>query len=130
MTHLGRAPEKGFTADCSGFATGAFYWADLYGPKVADPNGPLFDYSGFGFTGTLLANNLTRRVPSHHKYFIGDMALYGPSFSETHHVVICRKGGKREDAIWTSHGSEAGPYPVRLHYRSDLLCVVRGEALA
>ena len=95
---------------------------------VEDPNG--LNYSGYGFTGTLLAHNLKRRVPRHHRYFIGDMALYGPSFSDTHHVVICRKGGRREDAIWTSHGSEAGPYPVRLHYRSDLLCVVRSESLA
>ena len=37
MTHLGVPPESGFTADCSGFATGAFYWADLYGPQGSRP---------------------------------------------------------------------------------------------
>jgi hypothetical protein len=33
-------------------------------------------------------------------------------------------------SVWTSHGSERGPYSVRLQYRSDLLVVVRSEALA
>jgi len=45
-------------------------------------------------------------------------------------VVICRRGGNTMTSLWTSHGSERGPYPVRLLYRSDLLCVVRSESLA
>lgn len=129
MTHLGDAPEKGYTADCSGFATGAFFWADKFSPwKVADPNG--LGYSGAGWTGTLLFHNRNRIVPKGRRYFIGDMALYGTSFTDTKHVVICRRGGRADEAIWTSHGSDAGPFAVHLHYRSDLLCVVRSEALA
>lgn len=130
MTHLGDEPEAGFTADCSGFATSAFYWADRHvrGFDVDDPNG--LDYNGTGYTGTLLAHNRRRRVPLDRKFFIGDLALYGPSLGQTTHVVICRKGGKADEAVWSSHGSEAGPYAVRLHYRDDLLCVVRSEALA
>ena len=34
------------------------------------------------------------------------------------------------DSVWTSHGSERGPYATRLNYRSDLLVVVRAESLA
>lgn len=131
MTHLGMAPNIEWTADCSGLCTGAFRWADMQsGFDVDDPNGHNFGYSGWGYTGTLYWANRKRRVPSGRVYFIGDMALYGPSLSSTSHVVICRKGGKEASAVWSSHGSERGPYPVRLRYRSDLLCVVRAEALA
>lgn len=129
MTHLGDIPEKGYTADCSGFATSAFYWANRYtdGFKVEDPNG--LGYNGTGYTGTLLANNRKRRVPLDHKMFIGDLALYGPSLSYTTHVCICMANGTAETSEWASHGSEAGPYGVKLKYRSDLLCVVRGASL-
>jgi hypothetical protein len=129
MTHLGVPPSHEFTADCSGFATGAYKWADKYTAfKVRDPNGDQFDYNGYGYTGTLLAANRTRRVTG--KYMVGDMALYGTSLSNTTHVCICRSGGNAGSSIWTSHGSEAGPYAVRLNYRSDLLLVVRGRSLA
>ena len=129
MTHLGVAPERGFTADCSGFATSAFFWADKYmRARVDDPNG--LGYQGFGWTGTLLFYNRKRTVPLERLFYVGDMALYGTSLSNTTHVTICRRNGHAEDAVWTSHGSEAGPYPVLLRYRSDLLCVVRTEDLA
>jgi hypothetical protein len=129
MTHLGLAPNIEWTADCSGYATGAFRWADKQaGFDVGDPNG--LGYTGYGYTGTLYAENRRRRVPLDRKFFVGDMALYGPSLSRTAHVTICRKNGTAATAVWSSHGSERGPYPVRLRYRADLLCVVRSEALA
>ena len=129
MTHLGDIPERGYTADCSGYATSAYYWAEQFTKfKVADPNG--FGYTGYGFTGSLLAENRRRRVPLDRKFFVGDLALYGTSLSNTTHVVICRRNGLVGSAIWSSHGSEVGPYPVRLRYRNDLLCVVRPVALA
>lgn len=129
MNHLGRSPDSEFTADCSGFATSAFRWADIFMKfLVRDPNG--MGYLGYGYTGTLLGYNYRRRIPLDRKFFIGDMAIYGSSFSRTKHVVICRRNGRASTAIWTSHGSEAGPYPVRLHYRSDLLVVVRSPDLA
>lgn len=131
MNHLGRSPSRGFTADCSGLATSAFDWADIHTAfKVLDPNGSAFRFRGYGYTGTLVAANRTRRVPLDRKFFVGDLAIYGSSFSNTKHVVICRKEGNAFTAIWTSHGSEAGPYPVTLHYRRDLLIVVRSASLA
>jgi hypothetical protein len=124
MTHLGDSPSSEFTCDCSGFATSAFRWADLHTSfTVADPNG--LKFNGYGYTGTLLAHNRRGRIPFDRYFYVGDMAIYGPSLSYTTHVVICRKNGKASKAIWTSHGSEAGPYSVYLHYRSDLLIVVR-----
>lgn len=129
MNHLGKSPRSSFTCDCSGFVTSAFYWAETHTKfTVSDPNG--MKYNKYGYTGTLLANNRTRRVPLDRKFFVGDMALYGPSLSNTTHVVICKKGGTRKEAIWTSHGSELGPYPVYVDYRPDLLVVVRSLSLA
>lgn len=130
MTHLGKSPSSEFTCDCSGFATSAFRWADLHTKwRVYDPNGRNFNYNGYGYTGTLLSNNRSRRVPFDRKFYIGDMALYGPSLSNTTHVCICRKNGDADDSLWSSHGNENGPYTVQLKYRRDLLIVVRAEDL-
>lgn len=127
MTHLGKSPEREWTADCSGFDTGAFRWADEWCPfEVQDPNG--LGYSGWGYTGTLLSRNIGHRIPAGHRYLVGDMSLYGPA-SRTRHTTICFRSGTAATALWASHGSEAGPYPTRLHYRSDFLCVVRGRSL-
>lgn len=127
MTHLGVTPEHGFTADCSGHATGCFYWArQATGIPVEDPNGLGFD--GYGYTGTLLAANRSRLIPAGRVYFIGDLALYGPA-DATRHVVTCSKGGTSLTAVWTSHGSETGPYDVTLHYRNDFLGVYRPWSL-
>lgn len=129
MAHLGRSPLVEWTADCSGFDTGVFAWArKVTGLPVEDPNGASFNFSGWGYTGTLLAANYRRQVPSGRRYFIGDMALYGAP-GATKHTVICFKGGDRNTSVWGSHGNEAGPYAVRLHYRADFLCVVRGWSL-
>lgn len=128
MNHLGKSPSQEFTCDCSGFTTSAYHWANKHTAfKVHDPNG--LDYNGYGYTGTLLYHNRSHRVPFDRKFFVGDMALYGPSLGQTTHVTICRKTGKANDSLWTSHGREEGPYPVSLHYRRDLLIVVRGEDL-
>jgi hypothetical protein len=128
MNHLGRSPSRAMTCDCSGFSTSAFYWADLHTKfKVNDPNG--LKYNGYGYTGTLLAHNRKHRVPFDRTFWVGDLAIYGPSLSNTKHVVICRKTGNAQKALWTSHGNERGPYPVSLHYRKDLLIVVRTNDL-
>ena len=96
--------------------------------QVKDPGG--YGYSGWGFTGSILATNRRRRVPLDRKFFIGDMALYGPSLSNTRHVTMCRRNGDYMSSVWTSHGHEPGPYATRLGYRGDLLVVVRSESLA
>lgn len=129
LTSLGDPPSSEFSTDCSGLTISAFYWADLWCAfKVKDPGG--YAYTGSGNTGSILATNRTRRVPLDRKFFIGDMALYGPSLSHTSHVTICRQGGTYMQSVWTSHGSELGPYSTRISYRPDLLVVVRSEALA
>jgi hypothetical protein len=129
VTSLGDAPGGTVTTDCSGYCISAFRWADIWLPYlVKDPGG--LAYSGYGNTGSILATNRKRRVPLDHRFFIGDMALYGTSLFNTEHVTICKKNGDYNSAIFSSHGSELGPYPTYLRYRPDLLLVVRSEALA
>lgn len=129
LTSLGDAPSAGFTTDCSGLVISAYYWADMWLPYlVKDPGG--YGYTGIGNTGSILHTNQKRRVPLDHKFFVGDMALFGPSFNYTKHTTICRRNGDAYTSVWTSHGSERGPYPTRLRYRTDFLCVVRAESLA
>lgn len=129
LTSLGDSPSSGFTSDCSGLVISAFYWADMWvNYPVKSPGG--YGYTGYGNTGSILAENRRRRVPLDRKFFIGDMALFGPSLSRTTHVTICRRNGGTQDSIWCSLGGEFGPVPTRLMYRRDLLLVVRAEALA
>jgi hypothetical protein len=129
ITAIGDSPDSEFTADCSGYVICAYYWADIWSPPVVkDPGG--YGYSGWGYTGSILETNKSRRVPLDRKFFVGDMALYGSSFGNTKHVTICRQNGDTMSSIWSSLGSESGPVPTRLMYRSDLLLVVRSEALA
>lgn len=129
LTSLGDPPSTEFTTDCSGLVISAFKWADMWTAfLVKDPGG--YGYTGIGNTTSILSTNRKRRVPLDRKFFVGDMALFGPSLSYTKHVIICRRNGTRKTAVWSSHGSEAGPYPVFLDYRSDLLVVVRSESLA
>ena len=117
---FGVPPSKGFTTDCSGHATSAYYWArQETGLAVPDPNGRGFD--GYGYTGTLINNP---RV-TNGQYKRGDLALYGPSTGSSSHVTTCVKDGDASGSAWCSHGSESAPYRVALYYRSDLLCVVR-----
>jgi hypothetical protein len=110
---LGVPPNVEQDADCSSQATQAYYFAG-----APDPNHEAF--SGYGYTGTLI-NNPQVSEP----FEIGDLGIYGPSRGATSHVVTCFQDGNSSTAIWCSHGSERAPYPVRLHYRSDLLTVVR-----
>lgn len=121
MRSLGVKPEAGGTSDCSEHATASYYWAKLEtGIAVPDPNHRGFD--GYGYTGTLISNPDVLAP-----YRVGDLALYGSSRSSTSHVCTCYEGGDEGSAKWCSHGSEEGPYSVRLLYRGDLLCVVRPE---
>ena len=83
ITSYGDSPERGFTTDCSGLVCSAYYAADLVCPlPVKNPGG--YPYAmRQGWTGSILAENRTRRVPPDHKYFIGDMALFGPNLVRT-----------------------------------------------
>jgi hypothetical protein len=122
---FGVKPESGFTTDCSGHSTCVYYWArQATGIAVPDPNGNGF--SGYGYTGTLIDN--PRCSP---KYLVGDLGIYGASAApdDTEHVVTCYAEGDGDSSKWCSHGSEAAPYSVALHYRSDLVAVVRPPLL-
>ena len=114
MRNFGVPPDREQTTDCSGQSTSAYFWAG-----APDPN-PGCNYNGTGYTGTLV-NNPKVSAP----YQIGDLGIYGTSLGNTTHVVTCYAPGDAASADWCSHGSEAAPYGVALHYRSDLLCVVR-----
>lgn len=128
LTSLGDPPSTEFSTDCSGLCISAFRWADLWLPwLIKDPGG--YGYSGAGNTTSILSTNRRRRIPLNRKFFVGDMALFG-TWSKTEHVTMCRKNGNYLTSVWTSHGSELGPYAVRLKYRDDFLCVVRAESLA
>jgi len=122
-------PDAEFATDCSGLVINAFHWADQWTSfKVKDPGG--YSYTGIGNTTSILSTNRRRRVPFDHKFFVGDMALFGESLYDTEHVIICRANGTYRSSVWTSHGREAGPYDVEIDYRKDLLIVVRAESLA
>jgi hypothetical protein len=119
LTALGVAPAHGFTTDCSGLVVCAYRWArDRTMLRVPDPGG--YAYGGAGWTGSLIRNPTAGGT-----YWPGDVAIYGSSSSRTTHATICMVAGDRSSSVWCSHGSEAGPYAVRLHYRSDLLKVCR-----
>ena len=119
MTSFGVAPETGFTADCSEHSTAAYFWARKWsGVAVPDPNGN--GYNGYGYTGELIENP-EAAAP----WKVGDLAIYGPSYGDTSHVCTCYVAGNDATSVWCSHGSEEAPYAVSLHYRSDLLVIVR-----
>ena len=85
--------------DCSGMCT----WEYKSG-KAPDPNG--FGYNGYGFTGTMLENGHQIATP-----VAGCLAFYGFPVS---HVALYIGGGRV-----ISHGSEAGPLLLDVHYRGD-----------
>lgn len=111
------------TLDCSGFVVNCFWNAqhDL-GIYIADPSGMKF--SGWGSTYSMepWLRDHGKRVTTQ-PYLPGDIAMYRG------HTAICHKRGTASTAEWTSHGSEAGPNTVKLHYRDDVVGVFRHPAL-
>lgn len=119
MQSLGDNPDSGGYSDCSEHATCTYFHAKkVTGVAVPDPNHS--GYNGYGYTGTLVSNPWVGSP-----YKVGDLAIYGGSTGTTEHVCTCYEPGGSSDSEWCSHGSEAAPYAVELHYRGDLLCVVR-----
>ena len=124
MRSLGDDPSRTIYSDCSEGATAIYFWAARQtGYEVPDPNGPEYDYNGYGNTDSLLAHNPRVGVP----YQVGDLALYG---AHGGHVTVCMRPGFSPDSRWWSNGSEGGPYEENLWYRSDLVAVVRPRQLA
>lgn len=131
MTSLGDTPEGGFRGDCSELVVAACYWARVKsGVWVPDPSG--YGYGGYGNSDSLYTVNKWRKIPFTGPFAVGDIAVYGPVW-KTRHVSICRVPGDHANAVFTSHGSDAGPNPTRVYYRrsiyggtwGDLLAVVR-----
>jgi hypothetical protein len=122
MRSLGVDPSRGFYGDCSELCVAALYWARTHtGIHVPDPAG--YGFEGYGNSVTLYSVNRSRRLSLSANFMIGDIALYGPYASR--HATICRQPGTMSHAIFTSHGSEAGPYATRANYRGDLYAIVR-----
>lgn len=94
----GELPHLPLTTDCSGFVTCCYRAAD-----APDPNGA--NYSGQGYTGTLLAHARMVARPRP-----GDLVVFGPG--NGHHVALVVKAGR--DPLTVSHGSEAGPLLIRV----------------
>jgi hypothetical protein len=119
---FGVDPTHGFYGDCSELCMAALYWArHVTGIHVPDPAG--YGFEGYGNSVSLYQVNRARRLSWSANFMIGDIALYGPYASR--HATICRQPGGMAQAIFTSHGSEAGPDPTRANYRSDLYAIVR-----
>jgi hypothetical protein len=90
------------TADCSGFVTICYAWAG-----APDPNGN--DYSGEGFTGTLLRHcEVVVRQPE-----VGDLVVLGPG-SGSHVVLIVDLG---PPITVVSHGHPGDPEETTLAFQ-------------
>jgi hypothetical protein len=101
-------------SDCSGYVIQAYRWArDKTGLLIPDP--AIQKWTGYGNTDWYEDDHPRVGEP----YRTGDLAHYRG------HVTLCRRGGTSTASIWSSHGQEAGPMPLSLHYRSDLRFVCR-----
>ena len=101
-------------SDCSMYVIQAYNYARRKtSVDLADPS--KMNWSGYGNTDMYEDDHPRVGEP----YRPGDLAHYEG------HVALCRRGGTARTAVFSSHGQEAGPMPVSLHYRSDLRFVCR-----
>ena len=95
--------DRPIITDCSGFVTLMARWSG-----IDDPNGR--DYSGEGWTGTLLehlpAVGFARTQP-------GDIAVFG-TFPGVHCAVLLEAGSRAADPWAVSHGVPGDPKRIRL----------------
>jgi hypothetical protein len=114
---IGSEPERVHYGDCSAYCVLVYAWAKkVTNCDVRDPSG--YNFAGYGNTWDDLDGH--GRVTS---YLVGDLAHWEG------HVAICRKAGTRSTSVWSSFGSERGPHPVSLDYRSDFRFVCRPPIL-
>jgi hypothetical protein len=99
-------------ADCSAFAT----WCLWNGLRAHLGHSDVVNGERWegGFTGTLLEHGRPVDAPAP-----GDLAIYGSGFPGEHTAVYTGGG------FVVSHGSEAGPLLLHLHYRGDLMQIRR-----
>ena len=125
---FGVVPEQWHANDCSGYVSLVFNWAmHQTGLYLADPLG--WSYSGWGNTGSeILWLRKHGKHIENNVFYVGDLAVYG-DWGNTEHTTVCRKNGSASTSRWSSFGSESGPKPEGLKYRSDLIGVWRHPAL-
>jgi hypothetical protein len=87
--------------DCSEAFTTSCRWAGL-----PDPNGPEFNYNGYGNTTTIAAFLAAIQIAS---TLDGDAIMFMPPPEGLAHVTQ-KVGGSGGDPLVFSNGSEAGPY--------------------
>lgn len=114
-TGLGVPPDQHHDNDCSGYVTLAYNWAGW-----PDPNHT--NYNGSGNTGSL---SDSPHVSDAGPFKVGDLELFGASWGQTDHVIICKVAGSTTTSKWSSHGEESGPEERPFRYRTDHLGVVR-----
>ena len=114
--------------DCSGFV-GNVYWNSMHDTGVFLHDPLDYRYTGYGWTGSLEAYLRAhgKSVSEENGYLVGDIARWGQGNHA--HTAVCSKAGSAASSDWTSHGREAGPNLVKLHYRNDLVGVWRHPAL-
>jgi cell wall-associated NlpC family hydrolase len=93
------ARELPLTTDCSGFVTLCYFLAG-----APDPNG--LDYSGQGWTGTLLQSMEHVEQEEARR---GDLVVWG-RYPGRHVALVLERGA---DPLLCSHGSERGPLAIR-----------------
>lgn len=89
--------------DCSGTATFIYRMLGL-----KDPNG--FNYSGAGYTGTLIAKGKQVTIA---QATIGDIVIYGAGNGD-HAAVLAQNGSEHPDPITLSMGQEGDPSWVKI----------------
>jgi hypothetical protein len=110
---LGQYPRN---ADCSAFATWCIWNGLMLGFGVRDTvNGA--DWKA-GYTGTMMSHG--KKVAHEANVQRGDCAIYGHGAPGEHTAIVV---GRRADGtiMVVSHGSQAGPFYLPAHYRSDLM---------
>mgnify|MGYP001221458524 CR=1 FL=1 len=116
------------TLDCSAFV-GNCFWNAMHDTKIYLHDPCNYKYTGIGNTSSIESYLRAegKSVSEANGYLVGDVARWGTGNHA--HTAICSKAGTAHTAEFTSHGREAGPNTVSLHYRSDLVGCWRHPAL-
>ena len=126
-TGLGAPASDTHYNDCSSYVALCFYKAGRNsGHPISDPLG--YHYTGWGNTTSAHSYLQGHHAPED-KYRVGDVAMYLERSFGHHHMSVCVIAGTSGTARFSSFGSEAGPEPTTLYYRSDLTAVYRHYAL-
>jgi len=115
---LGEFPHN---ADCSAYATWCIWNGLVLGGFTTKDTVNGSNWTG-GYTGTMLSHG--KQVQHEYSVQRGDCAIYGNGGTGEHTAIVV---GRRKDGtiMVVSHGSQAGPFYLPLHYRPDLMQIRR-----